>query len=84
MNEEKMWYQSKAIWGSLIAVFAGLIATITGHVITANDQTFLSTEAVNAANAIASIVTIIGGVIAWYGRYTAKKTISPKALKGKE
>lgn len=61
------WYQSRVTWGAIIAVLAGL-AGIMGYTFDAADQATL-------VNAIVGAASIVGGLIAWYGRWVAKKPI---------
>lgn len=61
------WYQSHAIWGSIIAIAAPLAGAL-GFAISAEDQ----------ATLVASLVGIgsgIGGLIALYGRLTTTRQI---------
>lgn len=67
MNEIKPWYQSKAIWGALIAVAASAVR-VGGVDLGAADQTELADAAVNIAGTI-------GGLLALYGRVSAKNRI---------
>ena len=68
MIEEKKWYMSKTIWGSLLAVAAALGAT-AGITIDAAAQVELS-------EAIVSFVGAIGALVAIYGRLTATQIIN--------
>jgi hypothetical protein len=68
MNGTKPWWQSKAVWGSLIALLAGL-ATLAGLKLDATLQDQLAELVTGAAN-------IVGGLIAWYGRAKAENQLS--------
>lgn len=67
MVEEKPWYLSKTIWGSLISVAAALAATL-GIAIDAQSQAAI-------AEALVQIVAAAGALIAIYGRLTATRII---------
>lgn len=69
MDEVKGMLQSKAIWGALIAV-AATVAQLAGWDI-GGDTEGLANE----------IVTIVGGLIAIWGRATAVKRIAGVASK---
>ena len=68
MIEEKKWYMSKTIWGSLLAVAAALGATAGVTIDTA--------EQVELSEAIVSFFGAVGALIAIYGRLTATQIIS--------
>lgn len=67
MVEEKPWYLSKTIWGSLISVAAALAATL-GIAIDAESQTAI-------AEAVVQIVGAAGALLAIYGRLTATRIL---------
>lgn len=67
MVEEKAWYLSKTIWGSLISVAAALAAAF-GIAIDAESQLAI-------ADATVQIVAAVGALIAIYGRLTATRVI---------
>lgn len=67
MNELKFWYTSKTIWGALISVVASLMH-FTGVDIAAADRSQIVDSIVNIAGAF-------GGLLAVYGRVTAKSAI---------
>jgi hypothetical protein len=67
MNEVKAWYQSKALWGSLVTITA-TGAGLAGLVITPEMQD-------QAVNAIVLIATGIGGVVSMVGRIKAQHKI---------
>jgi hypothetical protein len=68
MNDSKLWWQSRTVWGGLIAAFAGL-ASVAGLSLTDVDQTQL-------ADAACAIASAVGGVLAIYGRVRATKPIA--------
>lgn len=61
------WYQSQAIWGSIIAIGAP-IAGLCGYALSAQDQATL-------VAALVGIGSGIGGALALYGRLTATRQI---------
>ncbi len=68
MVDEKPWYESKTIWGSLVAVAAALTATL-GVNLDALTQADLAGVLVQIAGAVGSLVAI-------YGRLSATDIIS--------
>lgn len=68
MVEEKHWYLSKTIWGSLVAVAAALASTI-GITIDPENQ-------IAIADAALQLVAAGGALIAIYGRLSATQMIS--------
>lgn len=67
MVEEKPWYLSKTIWGSLVAVAASL-AGIAGVPIEAGAQGQI-------ADALVQAIGAVGALVAIYGRLTATNVI---------
>lgn len=67
MVEEKPWYLSKTIWGSLVSVAAALAATF-GVAVDAPSQQAIAEAAVQLAGAAGALVAI-------YGRLTATRII---------
>ncbi|WP_421594545.1 hypothetical protein [Shinella sp. M27] len=68
MNDEtKPWYTSRTVWGALIAIAASL-ANAAGIEITAGDEGELADLLVSAAG-------VIGGLIAVYGRISARRPV---------
>lgn len=67
MIDEKPWYMSKTIWGSLIAVAAALAGT-AGLTIDAQSQMAIS-------DAILQVISAAGALIAIYGRLNATDII---------
>ncbi|MEL6504162.1 MAG: hypothetical protein AAFO61_06670 [Pseudomonadota bacterium] len=68
MIEEKNWYRSRTIWGSLIAVAAAL-GSLLGVEIDTDTQTVILEAALQ-------LVTILGSIYAVFGRLSATKTIA--------
>lgn len=68
MNEDlKAWYRSRTVWGALIAILASL-ANAAGVEVTAGDEGEL-------ADLVVSAVGTIGGLIALYGRISARRRV---------
>jgi hypothetical protein len=67
MEDLKTWYSSKTIWGALVAIAASALH-FTGVDIAAVDRSQI-------VDAIVSIAGAFGGLLAVYGRVTAKKAI---------
>lgn len=67
MNDTKQWWQSKAIWGSLISIVAVGVG-FTGHQISAADQQVL-------VDAVSTVIATGGQVYAIYGRMVASSKI---------
>lgn len=68
MLEEKHWYQSKTIWGSLLAVAASVFGAM-GVSIDTSIQSDLS-------DAFIQLIGAIGAITAIYGRFSATQVIS--------
>ena len=66
MNSKK-WYASKTLWGAALAAVAGL-AGLFGYTVSPD-------EVANIEQAAVSIVSIVGGLVAAYGRIAATKAI---------
>lgn len=71
-DENKQWYMSKAIWGSIVAILASVIAMF-GYSVPQEEMTEI----------IVQIVTVVGAAIALYGRIVATKSIGKKENNGK-
>jgi hypothetical protein len=67
MEETKSLFASKTVWGGLIVVVAA-VASMVGYTISAEDQVAL-TDFVNQG------ITLVGGLLAIWGRVTASKKI---------
>jgi len=68
MIDEKPWYMSKTIWGSLVAVAAALAST-AGFTIDGESQLAIS-------EAILQVVVAAGALFSIYGRLSATDIIS--------
>nr|WP_298100717.1 hypothetical protein [uncultured Shinella sp.] len=66
-DETKPWYMSRTVWGALIAITASL-ANAAGVEIKAGDEGELADLLVSAAGTI-------GGLIAIYGRISARRPV---------
>lgn len=67
MDEQKAWWQSRAVIGGLVALGAG-VAGIFGYAVDTNTQEGIVTL-------VTGIVGGIGGLVAIYGRVKAQKSI---------
>jgi len=67
MIDEKPWYFSKTIWGSLVAVAAALAST-AGITIDGQNQLAIS-------DAILQVIAAAGALLSIYGRLTATDLI---------
>ncbi len=66
-NSAKNWWKSKTIWASTVTVIVGLLSSF--GVISAHGSDLIIME---APDLIVSVITTIGGVVAFFGRITAK------------
>lgn len=66
-DDLKAWYQSRTVWGALIAILASL-ANAAGVEVTAGDKADL-------ADLIIAAVGTIGGMLALYGRISARRRV---------
>ena len=67
MNSSKAWYTSKSVIGGLVAVLAGA-AGLLGYQVAEADQAQI-------VDAVIAVSSVVGGLIAVYGRVTATKAI---------
>jgi hypothetical protein len=67
MNDVKAWYQSRTVWGALIAILASL-ANAAGIEVTAGDEGEL-------ADLVVAAVGTAGGLIALFGRVSARRRV---------
>lgn len=67
MNEtpEKPWWQSRTIWGSIIVMLAQLARLID-----------IDVDVEGMTDAALSIATLIGALLAWWGRLQAAQPVS--------
>lgn len=68
MTDEKLWYQSRAVWGAIAALVATLIRA-SGHDPGIDGETAI-------ANAALDIATGLGALAALYGRIAAVSVIA--------
>lgn len=71
MLEAKQWYQSKTVWGAVIAMAAPLLKHVGVEMGLA--------EQADLADALATLASALGGVLAIYGRVKATRSIGPGA-----
>ena len=69
--ENKPWYLSRTIWGAIAAILAAGLAAFGKH-LSPDGQSVIADRAVDVAAAVA---TIVGGVVAIYGRVKAETKI---------
>lgn len=67
MDETKSWYMSKTVWGGLIAVAAGAAGAF-GYTIAPDDQAQI-------VDAVVAVATVVGGLLAVFGRVKASKAV---------
>lgn len=67
MFDAKPWWYSRTIWGGIAAVIAGIGQEVGIP---------MSSEEVSAlGESLFSVMTVIGGILAIYGRVRAERTI---------
>ena len=71
MEETKKWYKSKTIWGGIITIFS-LLLSLKGIQIDEQTRQILIDQLTATASAIG---TLIGSLLAIYGRIKAEKKI---------
>lgn len=69
--ETKKWYQSITIQASAIVAFLQIVPDIIGQINAAVPSLGLSTNPI-----VMKALTIIGVIVAIYGRFTAKTTVT--------
>lgn len=73
-NETKTWWQSAGIWGSLVVVLSAG-AGLVGYTIAPEDQAHLVTVATKTAELATQATSLVGGLVALWGRVRATKRI---------
>jgi hypothetical protein len=68
MNGTKPWWQSKAVWGSIVALLSG-VTTLAGLKLDATLQDQLAQLLTGAGE-------VAGGALAWYGRAKAQGALT--------
>lgn len=68
------WYRSRVTWGAIIAGVGGL-AGIAGYTLDAEDQRVLVDSAVATVGVISAAASVVGSLVAWWGRWRAKRPI---------
>jgi len=74
LTNNEPWYQSRVTWGAIIAGVAG-VAGLLGYSFDAEDQAFWVDNISQGITLATSIASLLGGAIAWYGRWKAKKPL---------
>ena len=72
MEETKKWHQSLGEWGAIIVGLCGVVLPILGK---ANYAAFLAEESAGITEWLAAAGTLIGGAMAFWGRFKATKRI---------
>lgn len=67
-SDPKSWLASKGVWGGLIAVAAG-VAGVLGYNFSTADQA-------SAMEAITAVISAFGGLLAIWGRVSARQPIA--------
>lgn len=73
-TSNEAWYQSRVTLGAIAAVIAGL-ASFAGYTFDAEDQKFWVENASQMIQLVSGVVALGGGVLAWYGRWRARKPL---------
>lgn len=68
------WYQSRVMWGSIVAIAAPVVAPLLSWVI--GETVVITDEEQEAiASALTAFGAAVGGLLAIYGRFRARKPI---------
>lgn len=73
-TNQEPWYQSRVTIGAIVAV-AGGIAGMAGYTLDAEDQAYWVDSISQGIQLGTSVAALVGGALAWYGRWRAKKPI---------
>lgn len=65
--QSKSWFASKTMWGAILATLAGF-AGVLGYTVSPEDIAGIE-------QAVVSLISIVGGLVAAWGRITASKPI---------
>jgi len=68
MVEEKQWYKSRTIWGALLAVAASFMGLFSIN--------FDETAQMDIADTLVQLSSVIGSMVAIYGRLGATEVIA--------
>ena len=68
------WYQSRVTLGAIAAVIAGILG-MAGYSFDVEDQRFWVENVSQIAQLASSVIAIGAGVVAWYGRWRARKPL---------
>ena len=71
MAETKKWYLSKGVWGAILTLAGPLLASLGVDL----DESTQSLVAEKAAALAGAVATVIGGVLALWGRLSASTAI---------
>lgn len=78
MDGSKSWTGSAGVWGGVVAVAASGL-NLLGYTVSLADQAALANSLSQMVTLGTSIVGIVGGLVAIYGRVKATKTIAKPA-----
>jgi hypothetical protein len=67
MNDLKTWYMSKTVWGGVVAILASS-ANLLGLEIGADDES-------GVVDALTALAAAVGGLIAIWGRISARSRL---------
>ena len=71
--ETKKWYASKTIWASLVVVVVALLSMLGRK----EEAAVISEQSEGIADWVMQLVTLIAGAMAFIGRITEKKVVTP-------
>jgi hypothetical protein len=71
--ENKPWYASKTIWASLIVVVVALLSMLGKS----EEAAVISEQSEGIADWVMQLVMLVAGAMAFYGRISAKKVLTP-------
>ncbi|MBG0809868.1 hypothetical protein IY145_10805 [Methylosinus sp. H3A] len=74
MEETKPWYLSRGVVGGAVSAVAGA-AQLAGYTLTPADQAALIDGATQAYQLVFGVGSLVGGLIAIWGRIKASKAI---------
>lgn len=67
--QPKEWYRSRTLWGAVVAIVAPLIQLASGYAIDDGQQQMV-------VDVIMAVAAAVGGVLAFYGRVKATRSIA--------
>lgn len=76
MEETKPWYLSRGVLGGAVSAVAGA-AQLAGYTVTPADQAALVDGATQLGQLAFGVGSLVGGLVAIWGRIKASKAIGP-------